>query len=113
MNTAPTDNRGKGRPKTQNELSDKRKRRWGSELKMLREAAGLTQEQLTKLVNQNYFTFISQVETGRARIPPADTELWARILGADTQHFAKKCVEAYECQEYFHAIYGEPPKNRP
>lgn len=76
-------------------------------VKSLREAAGLTQVELARLVNQNYFTFISQVECGHVRIPPAETELWARILGADTQAFAKECVKAYEDQAYYRAIYGK------
>ena len=73
---------------------------------MSREAAGFTQEQFAKLVGQSYFTMISQVECGRVRIPPADTERWALILGLDTQAFAARCVFAYECTEYYQAIYG-------
>lgn len=80
---------------------------FGLILRGLREAAGLTQHEMAKLVGQKYFTFISQVENGRVRIPTTDTELWARILGVDTQAFAKECVRFYETDEYFRSIYGK------
>lgn len=86
--------------------ADKRRAEWGKDIKMLREAAGLTQEQFARLVGQNYFTMISQVETGRSRVPPVDTERWAYVLGVDTQAFAQRCVQAYETVEYYRAIYG-------
>lgn len=82
----------------------------GSLIKGLRENARLTQNEFAKLVGQEYFTMISQVETGRVRVPPADTELWARVLGVDPQAFAKECVRHYEVDEYFKAIYGKDTK---
>ena len=41
--------------------------RW---LKDQRERVGLSQRQLAELVGAEYYTFISQLETGRGRIPP-------------------------------------------
>lgn len=99
----------KARPK--NTRADLAKRaEFGRTLASLREAAQLTQNDLAKLVGQKYFTFISQVENGRVRVPPNDTELWARVLGVDTQAFAKECVRAYETADYFKAIYGKNGK---
>ncbi|MCH1487840.1 MAG: helix-turn-helix domain-containing protein, partial [Pseudomonadales bacterium] len=69
-------------------------------------AAGLTQHDMAKLVGQDYFTMISQVETGRVRVPPSDTKMWADTLGVDVQAFAKECVRSYETDLYFLAIYG-------
>ena len=43
-------------------------------------------------------------------MPPDDTELWARMLGVDTQAFAKECVRHYETEDYFKAIYGKNAK---
>lgn len=80
---------------------------FGRILQSLRQAAQLTQHDLAKLVGQKYFTMISQIENGRVRIPPDDTELWARVLGVDTQAFAKECVRYYETDDYFKAIYGK------
>jgi transcriptional regulator with XRE-family HTH domain len=83
---------------------------FGRILQSLRQAAQLTQHDLAKLVGQKYFTMVSQVENGRVRIPPDDTELWARVLGVDTQAFAKECVRYYETDEYFKAIFGKNNK---
>ena len=83
-----------------------RRKRLGQIIKEQRSVQGLTQAQFASLVNQEYFTFISQVEQGHVRIPPHDTELWARILGVDTKAFAQECVKAYESLEYYHSIYG-------
>jgi transcriptional regulator with XRE-family HTH domain len=51
--------------------------RW---LKECREAAGLSQRQLADLVGAEYHTFISQLETGRGRIPPDRYKAWAQAL---------------------------------
>jgi transcriptional regulator with XRE-family HTH domain len=97
-----------GSKKPKNTRYDAVKRtQFGAIIKDLREAAGLTQNEFAKLVGQEYFTMISQVETGRVRVPPTDTELWARVLGVDSQAFAKECVRHYEVDEYFKAIYGK------
>ena len=78
----------------------------GGLIRDLRVAAGLTQNEFAKLVGQEYFTMISQVETGRVRVPPSDTKAWADTLGVDVQAFAKECVRSYETEAYFLAIYG-------
>lgn len=83
-----------------------RRLRLGKIINEQRTAQGLTQSQFAKLVGQEYFTMISQVEQGRIRVPPHDTERWARILGVDIQAFAQECVKAYESIEYYQAIYG-------
>jgi transcriptional regulator with XRE-family HTH domain len=87
-----------------------KRQEFGRILASLRHAAQLTQHDLAKLVGQKYFTMISQVEAGRVRVPPNDTELWARVLGVDTQSFAKECVRYYETDDYFKAIYGKDTK---
>ena len=87
-----------------------KRQEFGRILASLRHAAQLTQHDLAKLVGQKYFTMISQAEGGRVRVPPSDTELWARVLGVDTQAFAKECVRYYETDDYFKAIYGKDTK---
>ncbi len=86
--------------------TQERRKRLGSIIKDQRAAQGLTQAQFAQLVGQEYFTMISQVEQGHVRVPPHDTELWARILGVDTKAFAQECVKAYESLEYYNAIFG-------
>ena len=57
------------------------RRQAGQWLKQLRESKGLSQRQLAQAVEVDYYTFISQIESGRGRIPPDRYELWARALG--------------------------------
>lgn len=68
----------------------------GARIKHLRNQAGLTQKELAEKVNQGYYTFISQVETGYARVPPEDYVRWAKALGLDTQEFVKDLLSYYE-----------------
>jgi len=67
--------------------------RW---LKEKREEAGLSQRQLAELVGAEYYTFISQLETGRGRIPPDRYEAWAKALGVDPKDFVKKLLQYYD-----------------
>ena len=110
VNDTPQKPRGPKKPKNLR-YDAQRRTDFGQILKGLRVAAGLTQEQFAGLVQQEYFTFISQVETGRCRIPAQDTELWARILGVDPQAFAKECVRFYEPVEYYQVIYRDDHKS--
>jgi len=67
--------------------------RW---LKALREDAGLTQMQLARTLGYDYYTFISQIEGGKGRVPADQYETWARAVGADPQDFAKTILRYYE-----------------
>lgn len=49
------------------------RREGGRFLKDLREKQGLSQRQLAALVGAEYYTFISQLETGRGRVPRTGT----------------------------------------
>ena len=59
------------------------RREGGRWLKHCREAAGLSQRELAQLVGAEYYTFISQLETGRGRIPPDRVENPAERLRAE------------------------------
>jgi transcriptional regulator with XRE-family HTH domain len=83
-----------------------RRKRLGQIIKEQRQAQGYTQAQFARLVGQEYFTMISQVEQGVVRVPPHDTDKWALVMGVDTKAFAQECVKAYESLEYYHAIFG-------
>ena len=56
------------------------RREGGRWLRQCREAAGLSQRELAQLVGAEYYTFISQLETGRGRIPPDRYHIWAEAL---------------------------------
>ena len=67
--------------------------RW---LKELREAAGLSQRQLAAKVGADYYTFISQLETGRGRIPPDRYLDWAQALDVDGKDFVREILRFYD-----------------
>ncbi len=76
-------------------------RRAGGEwLRKLRERRGLSQRELAKRVDVNYYTFISQLETGRGRIPPDSYQLWAEALGLDAKLFVKTLLQYYDPVTY-------------
>ncbi len=56
------------------------RREAGRWLKARREEAGLSQRDLAAKVGADYYTFISQLETGRGRIPPDRYEAWPMPL---------------------------------
>jgi DNA-binding XRE family transcriptional regulator len=62
------------------------RREGGRYLKELRDAQGLSQRQLAALVGAEYYTFISQLETGRGRIPPDRYRAWADALKIEPEN---------------------------
>lgn len=53
------------------------RKRAGAYLKGLRQDQKLTQSDMAKLLGIEYYTFVSQVETGLVRVPPEQLERWA------------------------------------
>lgn len=68
----------------------------GQWLKKQREAAGLSQRELAKEVGLPNYTFVSQVESGTARIPQEHYEIWARALKAPVAAFAREMLKYYD-----------------
>lgn len=81
-----------------------KRKRMGAIIKSLREDSGMTQMDLAKAVGQEYFTFISQIETGGSKIPSKDIALWARALSVSAQELAKECLRHYDPM-LFEALY--------
>lgn len=71
--------------------------RW---LRSLREAAGLSQRDLAKAVGIEYYTFISQIESGRGRVPPTQTRAWAKALKMTPRDFAIQLMRFYDPLSY-------------
>jgi transcriptional regulator with XRE-family HTH domain len=71
--------------------------RW---LKELREARGLSQRGLAEKVGAEYYTFISQLEAGRGRIPPDRYLDWAGALGVDPKTFVRTLLRYYDPVTY-------------
>jgi transcriptional regulator with XRE-family HTH domain len=76
------------------------RRQAGRWLKSLREDAGLSQRQLATKVGSDYYTFISQLESGRGRIPPDKYLAWAAALGCEPREFVKEIMRFYDPVTY-------------
>ena len=69
-------------------------------LRDLRETRGLSQRELAAKLGVKYYTFISQLETGRGRVPPDQYAAWASALGVDPTAFVKKLLSFYDPVTY-------------
>nr|WP_294523216.1 helix-turn-helix transcriptional regulator [uncultured Rhodopila sp.] len=67
--------------------------RW---LRSLRDARKLSQRELADLVGTEYYSFISQLETGRGRIPPDRYRVWAKALGIPASEFVRGLMQFYD-----------------
>jgi transcriptional regulator with XRE-family HTH domain len=72
----------------------------GQWLKHLRESKGLSQRDLAERVGVEYYTFISQVESGRGRIPPDRYRVWAKALGIPPREFVTRLMRFYDPVTY-------------
>ena len=72
----------------------------GSWLRTLREAQGLSQRQFSDFLDLDYYTFISQLETGRGKIPSARYRDWANALEQEPRAFMKILLKYYEPEAY-------------
>jgi transcriptional regulator with XRE-family HTH domain len=70
-------------------------------LKDLREQGGLSQRELADKLSLDYYTFISQLENGRGRIPVHRYAEWADALGQDRRSFVKTLLFYYEPSTYY------------
>jgi transcriptional regulator with XRE-family HTH domain len=78
----------------------------GSYIKQLREAARLSQRDLAKVVGLEYYTFVSQIESGRGRVPPAQMPVWAKALNVPPRDFAMNLMRFYDPISY-EMIFGQ------
>ena len=72
----------------------------GAWLRELREAQGLSQRDLSDALGLDYYTFISQLENGRGKIPSSRYRDWANALGQDTKTFVRKLLMHYDPVSY-------------
>jgi DNA-binding XRE family transcriptional regulator len=80
-------------------------------LKELRERRGLSQRQMAEKVGGNYYTFISQLESGRGRIPPDRYLVWAQVLGVEPKFFVRNLLRSYDPITYS-ILFGESEPQR-
>ncbi len=76
------------------------RREAGRWLRSLREKRGLSQRQLAADLGLEYYTFVSQLEAGRGRIPPDRYAAWAACLGIDTVVFVRTLMRYYDPVTY-------------
>ena len=76
------------------------RREGGRWLKERREAVGLSQRQFAEKVGTDYYTFVSQLETGRGRIPPDKYRVWAAVLGMSARDFVLAIMPYYDPVTY-------------
>ena len=82
------------------ELTRKLRNEAGLWLRSLREGRGLTQRDLAAQVQAEHWTFVSQLETGRCRIPPDRYLIWADTLGIDRRSFVRILMSYYDPVTY-------------
>src|SRR5215831_19014748 len=82
------------------ELTQKLRNQAGVWLRELRERRGLSQREVAARVGAEYYTFISQLETGRGRIPPDRYLIWAHALGIDKREFVRTLMSYYDPVTY-------------
>lgn len=81
------------------------RKRAGAFLKKLREDQKMTQSQLAQKLGLEYYTFISQIETGLSRVPPEQVPAWADALNQDRKEFAKVLLKFYDPFTY-ESLFG-------
>src|SRR5262247_4638174 len=86
-------------------LTQKLRSKAGSWLRELREKRGLSQRDLAQMVGAEYYTFISQLEHGRGRIPPDRYLVWADALGVNPREFVRGLMSYYDPVTY-QIIFG-------
>ena len=82
------------------DLTQKLRGKAGQWLRELREKRGLSQRELAAKVGAEYYTFVSQLETGRGRIPPDRYLVWAHALGIDKREFVRVLMSFYDPVTY-------------
>ena len=80
--------------------------RW---LRSLREQQSLSQRELANRVGTEYYTFVSQLENGRGRIPPDRYRVWAEALGVDARTFVQGLMYFYDPVTYEILFGAERP----
>jgi transcriptional regulator with XRE-family HTH domain len=87
-------------------LTRKLRSQAGLWLRELREKRGLSQRELARKVGAQYYTFISQLEKGRGRVPPDRYLLWADALGIAPRDFVRELMSYYDPVTY-DIMFGE------
>jgi transcriptional regulator with XRE-family HTH domain len=72
------------------------RREAGRWLRGLRESQGLSQREVAERTGTEYYTFVSQLETGRGRISVENYLRWAKTLGVEPKVFVRTLMRYYD-----------------
>ena len=89
----------------ENSSSAELRKKAGNWLRAVRCELGLSQRELAHRVNMEYYTFISQIEAGRGRVPADRLRDWSEALEMDPKEFAITLMRYYDPHS-FDMIYG-------
>ena len=78
----------------------------GQWLRSMREKCGYSQTELAEAVGIEYYSFISQIENGRGKIPPARYNQWATALKMPARDFTYSIMQYYD-PITFDLLFGE------
>ncbi|MGD9616782.1 MAG: helix-turn-helix domain-containing protein [Alphaproteobacteria bacterium] len=68
----------------------------GQWLRKARLQIGKTQQEVARLVGFEYYSMITGIEAGRARVPSSRYADYARALGMDPKDFAREMIRYYD-----------------
>jgi transcriptional regulator with XRE-family HTH domain len=96
---------GTRKPTTATKEAKRLREQAGEYLKNLRLKKELSQLELATTLGYAYYSFISQIESGTARVPPENLHAWAKALGVNVRPFSRALLRFYE--PYYHAALFE------
>jgi len=70
---------------------------------------GLSQSELAAMVGSDHYSFISQLENGRGRIPPERYEVWSEALGMTGDRFVRELLRYYDPIAH-RLLFGDSPR---
>lgn len=65
-------------------------------LRQKREAAGISQRELARQLGFDYYSFISQIESGKGRVPTDQIAAWAKLVNVEPRVFARTMLKYYD-----------------
>ena len=65
-------------------------------LRQKREAAGISQRELARQLGFDYYSFISQIESGKGRVPTDQIAAWAKLVNVEPRAFAQTMLKYYD-----------------
>ena len=81
-------------------------------MRELRLQAGLSQREMAAQLGLDYYTFISQLESGVGRVPPERYAEWAKVLRIKPRDFVRTTL--YYCAHIaYYVLFGSTVEPSP